>query len=577
MLWRLIVQYSKQYWTIFVAVVVLQLTSALSSLFLPSLSADLIDIGIIQNDIPYILSVGGLMLAISLLQISASIAAVYFAAKLAMQVGRDLRVAVFTKVTSFSEQELNGFGAGSLITRNTNDVQQIQMLVLMGCTILVTAPLMAVGGIIMALRQDVGLSWLIAAAIPAVLVLVGILLVKMVPLFKQLQKRIDRINQVLREQLSGIRVIRAFVREKTETDRFHTVNDELTDTALRVGRLMAFMFPVLSLIMQVSGVAVIWFGSLRIAEETMMVGTVVAYLQYLTQILMAVVMSSMIFVMVPRAAVSAERIGEVLDTESSVDFPETGVTAIEKPGKVEFKNVSFRYPGAEEPVLTDLSFTCEPGTVTAIIGSTGSGKTTLINLVSRLFDVTEGEVTIGDTNIRELSSELLWSLIALVPQRPYLFSGTVASNLLYGDPDGTEHDMWRTLSTAQAQNFVENMDDGLESAIAQGGTNVSGGQRQRLSIARALMKNSPIIIFDDSFSALDLKTDAALRRALERDYSTQTQIVVAQRVSSIQNADQILVLDNGTIVGIGTHDELLESNSTYQEIVASQVTVEEAA
>lgn len=579
MLWQIIVRYIQPHWPLLVGVLFFQLIQSVASLYLPTLNADIIDIGVVNADTGYILTVGAIMLGISLIQVLASVAAVYFGAKVAMSVGRDLRNAIFSKVNEFSAKEMNEFGAPSLITRNTNDVQQVQMLVLLTCTMLVSAPILAVGGVVMALQQDLELSWLMAVSVPVLLLSVGFIIIRMVPLFRMLQKRIDRINQVLREQLTGIRVIRAFVREPEETKRFEVANAEVTDTALRTGRLMALMFPVVMLVLNVSSIAVIWYGGFRVEAGAMQVGTVMAFLQYLMQILMAVMMSTMMAMMVPRAAVSAERIGEVLNTTPSV-LPPTADQLIQNPpvpGQVVFNNVSFAYPGADEPVIENIAFTIEPGTTTAIIGSTGSGKSTLIGLIPRLFKPTLGSVLVGGVDVEQLDPDTLWSMIGLVPQRPYLFAGTIASNLRYGKPDATEEEMWAALEIAQARDFVSKLPEQLNAPIAQGGTNVSGGQRQRLSIARALIKHPDIYIFDDSFSALDLTTDARLRRALARSRKDATQIVIAQRVSSIINADQILVIDDGKLVGLGTHRELLENNPTYQEIVESQATAEEAA
>jgi ATP-binding cassette subfamily B protein len=434
-----------------------------------------------------------------------------------------------------------------------------------------------VGGVIMAMQQDLGLSWLMAVSVPVLLVSIGFIVSRMVPLFRLMQKRIDKVNQVLREQLTGIRVIRAFVRENVETARFEKANGELTATALGAGRLFALMFPIVMLVLNVSSVAVIWFGGLRVESGEMQVGALIAYLSYLLQILMAVMMATFLGVMLPRASVSGDRIGEVLDTESSVVMPEHGVTALAERGTVEFVDVSFAYPKAEEPVLHNLNFAVRDGQTTAIIGSTGAGKTTLVNLLPRLFDATGGSVFVDGVNVRELDPDLLWSRIGLVPQKPYLFAGTVASNLRYGKPDATDDELWEALTIAQGRHFVEEMEGGLEGAIAQGGTNVSGGQRQRLAIARALVKKPEIYIFDDSFSALDSATDARLRTALAKHRSDATIIVVAQRVATIMDADQIIVLDDGEIVGRGTHDELLATSATYAEIVESQLTAEEAA
>lgn len=576
MLLKILRRYLTQYWPLLLAVSVFQLAQSLASLYLPSLNADIVDNGIAKGDIPYIFNVGAIMLGITLLQIVCAIIAVYFAAKVAMSLGRDLRNGIFHTVSEFSEREVSLFGAPSLITRTTNDVQQVQMVVLMSLTLFITAPMLAIGGVIMALQQDIGLSWLMVVSIPVLLIAVGLIMWRMVPLFRLMQKRIDTVNLVLREQLTGIRVIRAFVRERQETDRFADANTQLTQTAISAGRLFALMFPTVMLVMNVSTVAVIWFGGIRVGEGDIQVGTLMAFMQYLMQILMGVMMATMMGVLLPRAAVSADRIGEVLDTRTSVTLPTNPVTAVTEVGAVEFLDASFQYPGAEEPVLKNINFAARPGKMTAIIGSTGSGKTTLINLLPRLFDVTGGSVFVNGVDVRELDAELLGSFIGFVPQKPYLFSGTVATNLRYGNPAATDEELWEALEIAQAKGFVTEMEGGLDAAISQGGTNVSGGQRQRLSIARALVKKPEIYIFDDSFSALDTGTDARLRQALRRKVKGATMIVVAQRVSTIAEADQIVVLENGEIVGVGTHDELNETNETYAEIVSSQLTAEEA-
>lgn len=577
MLWKVLVRFLRPHQRLLIAVVVFQLAQSIASLYLPTLNADIIDNGVATGDTDYILRMGGLMLLITLLQIACAVVAVYFGAKAAMGMGRDLRDAIFSRVGEFSEQEVTRFGAPSLITRSTNDVQQVQQLVLMSCTLMVAAPMLSIGGVIMAVRQDAQLSWLIAVCVPVLLVAVGLIVTRMVPLFRKMQVRIDAVNRVLREQLTGIRVVRAFVREDMEATRFGKANDDVTDVALRAGRLMALMFPAVMLVMNVSSVAVIWFGSFRIEDGSMQVGTLIAFLSYLMQILMSVMMATFMAVMIPRASVSADRIGEVLDTESSVQPPSNPVTGGFRRGELEMRDVGFAYPGAEQPVLSGLSFTARAGETTAIIGSTGAGKTTLVNLMPRLFDATSGSVRMDGVDVRELHPDLLWGHIGLVPQRPYLFSGTVRSNLHYGKPDATEDELWQALAVAQARDFVEEMDGGLDAVISQGGTNVSGGQRQRLAIARALVKQPELYIFDDSFSSLDTATDARLRQALKRHTNGATLVIVAQRVSSIADADQILVLDDGRIVGRGTHKELLETSETYREIVSSQLAAEEAA
>ncbi|RAX16597.1 ATP-binding cassette domain-containing protein [Pseudarthrobacter sp. AG30] len=580
MLWKLLVEYLRPHRPLLAAVVVFQLAQSIASLYLPTLNADIIDQGVARGDTGYILSTGSFMLLITLAQIVCAVIAVYFGAKAAMGLGRDLRGAIFERVGEFSEQEVTKFGAPSLITRSTNDVQQVQQLVLMSATLMVAAPMLSIGGVIMAIRQDAQLSWLIAVCVPVLLIAVGLIVTRMVPLFRKMQARIDTVNRVLREQLTGIRVVRAFVREDMETERFAGANRDVTEVALRAGRLMALMFPVVMLVLNISSVAVIWFGSFRIEDGSMQVGTLIAFLSYLMQILMSVMMATFMAVMIPRASVSADRIGEVLGTSSSVLPPENPVTSAAfagKPrrGELEMRDVGFAYPGADQPVLSGISFTARAGETTAIIGSTGSGKTTLVNLMPRLFDVTSGAVLMDGVNVRDLDPDLLWGHIGLVPQRPYLFSGTVRSNLLYGNPDATEDELWTALEIAQARDFVEQMEEGLDAAISQGGTNVSGGQRQRLAIARALVKRPELYIFDDSFSSLDTGTDARLRQALKRNTAGATMVIIAQRVSSIVEADQILVLDDGRIVAHGTHHELLETSETYREIVSSQLAAEE--
>jgi ATP-binding cassette subfamily B multidrug efflux pump len=575
LLWKLLVEYLRPHRQLLIAVVIFQLAQSIASLYLPTLNADIIDEGVAKGDTGVILNLGGLMLGITLLQIACAVIAVYFGAKAAMGTGRDLRGAIFARVGEFSEQEVTKFGAPSLITRSTNDVQQVQQLVLMGATMMVAAPMLAIGGVIMAVQQDVQLSWLIAVAVPVLLTGVGLIIIRMVPLFRKMQKRIDTVNRVLREQLTGIRVVRAFVREDIESARFAQANEDVTDTALRAGRLMALAFPVVMLVLNVSSVAVIWFGSFRIEDGSMQVGTLIAFLSYLMQILMSVMMATFMAVMIPRASVSADRIGEVLRTESSVRPPGKPLSSSVRRGELEMADAGFAYPGADQPVLSGISFTARAGQTTAIIGSTGAGKTTLVNLMPRLFDATTGSVRIDGVDVRELHPDLLWGHIGLVPQRPYLFSGTVRSNLQYGKPDATDDECWDALEIAQARGFVEEMEGGLDAPISQGGTNVSGGQRQRLAIARALVKRPELYIFDDSFSSLDTGTDARLRQALKRSTAGATQVIIGQRVSSIMDADQILVLDDGRIVGRGTHRELLETSETYREIVSSQLAAEE--
>jgi ATP-binding cassette subfamily B protein len=559
------------------AVVALQLVSTMASLYLPSLNADIIDKGVARGDTGYIVTTGGWMLAVTLAQIVCAIAAVYFGARAAMAFGRDLRSAIFHRVGTFSGREVGQFGAPSLITRSTNDVQQVQMLVLMTCTLMVAAPIMCVGGIIMALRQDVGLSWLMVVCIPVLVVAIGLIVVRMVPLFRAMQTRIDAVNRVLREQLSGIRVVRAFVRERHEAERFGEANAALTATALGAGRLMVLIFPIVMLILNGSSVAVLWFGAGRVNSGDMQIGALTAFLMYLMLILTSVMMATFMAIMIPRAAVSSDRIGEVLNTESSVQPPAHPVRELHSRGELELKDVEFRYPGAAAPVLQNISFRATAGQTTAIIGSTGAGKTTLMSLVARLFDATSGTVLIDGVSVRDLDPEMLWSRIGLVPQKPYLFTGTVASNLRYGNPEAADAELWQALDVAQASDFVRAMPGGLEAPIAQGGTNVSGGQRQRLAIARALVRAPEIYLFDDSLSALDLATDARLRAALRPHTARATVVIVSQRVSTITDADQIIVLDDGEIVGLGRHEELLVTCPTYVEIVQSQLAVEPAA
>jgi len=578
MLVRLLRQYLAPYRTGVVAVLLLQLVQTIATLYLPSLNADIIDHGVAVGDTANIMRIGGVMLGVSLVQVACAISAVYFGARAAMALGRDLREGLFSHVQEFSAQEVGKFGAPSLITRTTNDVQQVQMVILFTFTMMVTAPIMLVGGVIMALREDVALSRLLIVIVPVLGVAVALIVSRMVPYFRVMQTKIDAINRVLREQIAGIRVIRAFVRERRESERFAAASTDLFETSLRVGRLMALMFPVVMLIMNASSIAVMWFGAQRIDSGQMQIGALTAFLSYIMYILMAVMMASMMFVMVPRAMVSAERIGEVLDTQTSVVPPVAPVSlpAVRR-GRLELRDVEFRYPGAEEPVLRGIDLVVESGKTTAVIGSTGSGKTTLVNLVPRLFDVTGGAVLLDGIDVRDLEPDDLWSSIGLVPQKPYLFSGTVASNLRYGRTDATDDELWHALEVAQAREFVEEMPDGLDAPIAQGGTNVSGGQRQRLAIARALVRRPSIYLFDDSFSALDFATDAALRTALVPETRDAAVVIVAQRVATIRHADQIVVLEDGEVVGAGTHGELMASSSTYREIVFSQISAEEAA
>ena len=568
---RLLRTHLRPHRRVLLLIVLLQTVQTSAGLTLPSLNAEIIDKGILRGDLAEIRSTGAIMFGFALIQITFAVAAVYYGGKVAMSFGRDLRSSLYHQVTSFSTREVGAFGAPSLITRITNDVQQVQMLVVMAATMAIAAPITMIVGVVMALRQDVGLSGVLLVSMPVATIVLGFIVGNMVPAFRLMQDRIDQINRVLREQITGIRVVRAFVREPQESRRFAIANDELTATSLRAGRLMSSMFPTVNLLINVSSVGVLWLGADRVAAGDIQVGSLVAYLSYLVQILMSVVMATFMVSMIPRAAVSAGRLQEVLDTSSTVVPPADPVRAVRTPGTLELRDVGFHYPGAEHPVLTDISFTTQPGQTTAIVGSTGAGKSTLVNLVPRLFDSTAGSVLVGGVDVRELDPDVLWGSIGLVPQKPYLFSGTVASNLRFGKPDATEADMWEALEIAQATDFVRAMPGGLEARIEQGGTNVSGGQRQRLSIARALIRRPDIYVFDDSFSALDLATDARLRAALGPYTRDAAVIIVAQRVSTISTADLILVLEDGEVVGRGTHDELLASSPTYAEIVESQI------
>jgi len=574
---RLLVRYLRPYRWLLLGVLVFQLCSALAMLYLPSLNARIIDEGVALGDTGFIWRTGGFMLAVSLGQIVAAIIATYFAARAAMQVGRDLRDDVYGRVSGYSEREISRFGAGSLITRNTNDVQQVQMLAMMGATMLVSAPMLAIGGVVMALRQDVGLSWLIAVSVPTLLLIAGLIISRMVPLFRSFQTKLDAVNRVMREQLTGVRVVRAFVREDIEADRFRVANTDIMVVGRKIGSLFVVLFPLAMLVLNVTVVGVIWFGGIEVDAGNVQIGTLLAFMQYIGQILMGVLMASFMTVMIPRAAVSAERITEVLTSESTLAEPAEPVRATPRPGEVELDDVTFAYPEAEHPVLSNVSFTARQGQTVAVIGSTGAGKTTLVSLIPRLFDTTGGAVRVGGVDVRDRDVEDLWAGIGLVPQRPFLFAGTVASNLRLGQEDATDADLWRALEIAQASDFVSQMDGGLEARIAQGGTNVSGGQRQRLAIARALVRRPAVLLFDDSFSALDLATDARLRQALWRELPDVTKIVVAQRVSTVTGADQILVLEDGRVAGLGTHDELLATNQTYREIAESQLAVEAGA
>ncbi|MCI3223281.1 ABC transporter ATP-binding protein [Streptomyces sp. NP-1717] len=557
--------------------VVLQLLQTCASLYLPTLNADIIDNGVVTGDTGYIMEFGALMIAVSVVQVLGQIGAVYYGARTASALGRDVRAAIFDRVQSFSAREVGQFGAPSLITRTTNDVQQVQMLVLMSFTLMVSAPIMCVGGIVMALGQDVPLSAVLLAVVPVLGISVSLIVKRMRPLFRAMQERLDTVNRVLREQITGNRVIRAFVRDEYEKKRFGGANTDLTEMQLATGRLMSLMFPVVMTVINVSSVAVVWFGAHRIDSGGMQIGALTAFLAYLMQIVMAVMMATFMFMMVPRAEVCAERIEEVLDTRSSVVPPEDPVLVLRRHGHLEVRGAEFRYPGAEEPVLRDVSLTARPGETTAVIGSTGSGKSTLLGLVPRLVDATAGEVLVDGENVRGLDPALLAKTVGLVPQKPYLFSGTVATNLRYGNPDATDEELWHALDVAQAKEFVTALEGGLDAPVAQGGTNVSGGQRQRLAIARTLVQRPEIYLFDDSFSALDYATDAALRAALARETAEATVVIVAQRVSTIREADRIIVMDEGRVVGEGRHHELMAGNETYREIVLSQLTEAEAA
>jgi ATP-binding cassette subfamily B protein len=573
---KLLKTYLLPYRKLLLIVLALQGVQTSMTLILPTLNADIINNGVIKGDTDYIWHLGGIMLGVTLVQVLFAVAAIYFGAKAAMAFGRDVRAGLFHGVTGFSAQEVNHFGSSSLITRITNDVQQVQMLVVMMCTLFVAAPITIAVGLFLAIREDGPLSLILVVAIPALVTAVGLVVIRLVPQFENMQMRIDRVNQVLREQITGMRVVRAFVREPEEGARFKVANDALTDTSLRAGRLQAFMFPSVMLVLNVSSVAAVWFGGLRIDNGQMQVGTMIAFLTYLIQILTAVMMATFVAVMWPRAAVCAARIKEVLDTPSTVVAPDSPVTEMPLRSTIELRNVTFSYPGADEPVIRDISFTVTGGQTLAIVGSTGSGKTTLLGLIPRLFDVTGGSVLVNGVDVRDVDPEMLWGHVGLVPQKPYLFSGTVASNLRYGNPDATDEDLWAALEIAQGRDFVAAMPLALESRIAQGGSNVSGGQRQRLAIARALVKKPDIFLFDDSFSALDLATDARLRAALEPVTADVAMVIVAQRISTIMRADQILVIDEGRTVGLGAHEQLLDTCPTYVEIVESQLGQEAA-
>ncbi|MCG7210871.1 MULTISPECIES: ABC transporter ATP-binding protein [Streptomyces] len=577
MLIRLLRTYLRPYKKPISILVLLQFLQTCATLYLPTLNAHIIDNGVVKGDTDYILSFGALMIGISLAQVVCNIGAVYYGAKTASALGRDVRAAVFDRVQSFSSREVGHFGAPSLITRTTNDVQQVQMLVLMTFTLMVSAPIMCVGGIVLALGLDVPLSGVLVAVVPVLGISVTLIVRRLRPLFRAMQVRLDTVNRVLREQITGNRVIRAFVRDEYEQGRFGKANKDLTEMQLATGNMLALMFPIVMTTVNVSSIAVVWFGAHRIDSGGMAIGDLTAFLAYLMQIVMSVMMATFMFMMVPRAEVCAERIEEVLDTESSVVPPLAPVTELRRHGHLEIRGAGFCYPGAEEPVLKAVDLVARPGEVTAVIGSTGSGKSTLLGLVSRLFDATDGQVLVDGESVSELDPKLLARTVGLVPQKPYLFAGTVATNLRYGNPDATDEELWHALEVAQAKGFVEKLEGGLNAPIAQGGTNVSGGQRQRLAIARTLVQRPEIYLFDDSFSALDYATDAALRAALGRETAEATVVIVAQRVATIRDADRIVVLDEGRVVGTGRHRELMADNETYREIVLSQLTEAEAA
>ena len=577
MLTRLLRRHLRPYTGLLVGVLVLQFVQTMAALYLPTLNADVIDKGVATGDTGYIWRTGGLMLGVSVLQGACTVWATWLAARSALGAGRDLRARIFRRVGDFSEREVSIFGAGSLITRTTNDVQQIQMLVLTSCTMLVTAPLLAIGGVVMAVTHAPALSWLIALAVPVLLVVVGATVRRMVPLFRSYQERLDSINRIMREQLTGIRVVRAFVREEAETERFEDANGDIARVGERVGQLFVLLFPLVMLVLDVTIVGVIWFGGHRVGDGDVEVGTLIAFMSYLMQILMGIVMASFMTIMIPRAAVCAERISEVLATSPTITSSPDAVDTFPAPGTVEMRDVTFVYPDADARVLAEVSFTVQPGTTTAIVGSTASGKSTVVRLLARLLQASSGQVLIGGTDVREADPEALWAQMGLVPQQPFLFAGTVASNLRLGREEATDDELWEALQVAQAKDFVSKMDGGLQAPIAQGGTNVSGGQRQRLAIARALVRRPDILIFDDSFSALDVSTDARLREAMGPATAGITKVIVAQRVSTITEADQILVLDGGHLVGSGTHTELLATCAVYREIVTSQLGAEAAA
>ncbi|MGV0721999.1 ABC transporter ATP-binding protein [Mycolicibacterium elephantis] len=573
MLWALLRQYARPYRGLLAVVALLQLISTLASLYLPTVNAAIIDDGVAKGDLGTIVELGGVMLAVTALQVLCAVGAVFFGSRAGMGFGRDLRSAMFHHVTGFSAEETARFGAPSLLTRTTNDVQQIQVLVQLTCTMLITAPIMSVGGIVMAMHMDVGLSWLLAVAVPVLALANYWIVSRLLPIFRRIQRQIDSINRVMRDQLAGIRVIRAFAREGFERNRFAEANHALADTALDAGRWQALMLPVTTLVINVSSVALIWFGGLRIDAGQMQVGALIAFLSYFMQILMAVLLATFILVIIPRASVCAERITEVLSTQPQIASPPDPVRPATIDGEVRLQGATFQYPGAERPVLQDVSLTARPGTTTAVVGSTGSGKSTLLALICRLYDVTGGSVRIDGVDVRDYDPEQLWSTIGLVPQRGYLFSGTVADNLQLGARPGqvaTEDEMWEALRVAAADDFVRADPDGLAMRVAQGGINFSGGQRQRLAIARAVIRRPAIYLFDDAFSALDVHTDLRVRTALREVSTDATVLLVSQRISTVAQADQIVVVDDGGVVGVGTHEALLTQCAEYAEFADSQ-------
>lgn len=562
---RILISRSKPYTGYVIAVLLLQALSTAATLYLPSLNAKIIDRGVAQVDIDYIWRTGGIMLIVAFIQVSAAIAAIWFGSRTAMGLGRDLRSEVFRRVTRYSAEDMSNFGTATLITRGTNDVQQVQMVYMMMLNFMVAAPIMSIGGIIMAIREDAGMSWLVAVSVIVLLAAISVIIVRLMPLFRSWQEKLDVMNGTLREQIAGIRVVRAFTREEHEAERFRTANRDITNLSLKVGQLFILMFPIITVILNVATGAVLWFGGHRVDDGLVEIGSLTAFLQYLLQILAAVMMGTFMAMMLPRAVICARRITDVLEHDPSIVEPATPLTPERSEGVVEFDNVTFQYAGAEAPVLHDVSFTATPATTTALIGATGSGKTTALSLIPRLYLPAKGRVLLDGTDIADMARGDVVKRVGLVPQKPYLFSGSVASNLRLGAPDATDEELWEALRVAQA-NFVEDLD----MHISQGGTNVSGGQRQRLSIARMLVARPLVCLFDDSFSALDVLTDAAVRDAMREYTAKATTIIVAQRVSSIVDADQILVMDAGRVVARGTHEELLESSTTYREIVESQ-------